>query len=483
MENIQADFQHKDFFVDHFGENIFVVGGYIRDKLLDRKKNGGMVDLIITHIPAEKIIQILKKYGKVNLVGKSFGVIKFVRENTTYDIALPRKDTPMPKEKRGHKDFIIQADPEIPLKQDLLRRDFRCNSIALRLSDNKLIDHFNGVKDIEEKILRLTNPRAFPDDPLRVLRAARFASTLEFKVDPTIYEISKGIDLSGLSVERINEELFQILLDSPSPSKGLEEMFKLDALRQLFPDIYKLTLSIQDSCFHPEKDDYGHHTVWIHTLITVDQSIRLAKAQNITGQKRLALLLAALFHDVGKPETAQWEYKKGRMVITNNRHDIKGEKITKKILTQYKIHSREGYDLRKSVLRLIRCHHRASELWQNRDVVTKRAFNRLAADVEGEIELLAVLDAADRAGRDEKPVESLDKESQWFLNKFKELKVSKESIQPIIMGRDLMNLGVKPGPKMGRILKKLYQFQLDDEFRSKKQGLEKAKEIIKKTNQ
>lgn len=483
MKNIQADFQHKDFFVDHFGENIFVVGGYIRDKLLDRKKNEGMVDLIITHTPAEKIIQTLKKYGKVNLVGKSFGVIKFVRENTTYDIALPRKDTPKPKEKRGHKDFIIQADPEIPLKQDLLRRDFRCNSMALRLSDDKLIDYFDGVKDVKEKILRLTNPRTFPDDPLRVLRAARFASTLDFKVDPIIYEISKGIDLSGLSVERINEELFQILLDSPSPSKGLEEMFKLDALRQLFPDIYKLTLSIQDSYFHPEKDDYGHHTVWIHTLITVNQSKRLAEAQNITGQKRLALLLAALFHDVGKPETAQWEYKKGRMVITNNRHDIKGEKITKKILDQYKIHSREGYDLRKSVLRLIRCHHRASELWQNRDVVTKRAFNRLAADVEGEIELLAVLDAADRAGRDKKPVKSLDKESRWFLNKFKALKVSKESIQPIIMGRDLMNLGVKPGPKMGRILKKLYQFQLDDEFRTKKQGLEKAKEIIKKTNQ
>ncbi|MFW6123801.1 MAG: CCA tRNA nucleotidyltransferase [Acidobacteriota bacterium] len=483
MKNIQSDFRHKDFFIKHFGKNIFAVGGYIRDKILDRKHNGEMVDLIITHNPTEKIIDTLKKHGKVNLVGKSFGIIKFVIENTTYDVGIPRKDIPKPKKKRGHKDFIIKADPEIPLKEDLKRRDFRCNSMALRLSDDKLIDHFNGVRDVEEKILRLTNPQAFPDDPLRVVRAARFASTLGFKVDPEVYEISKHIDLSGLSVERINEELFKILLDSTSPSKGLEEMFKLDALRQLFPDIYKLTLSIQDSYFHPEKDDYGHHTVWIHTLITVDQAKRLAEAQNITGQKRLALLLAALFHDVGKPETAQWEYKKGRMVITNNRHDIKGEKITKKILDQYKIHSREGYDLRKSVLRLIRCHHRASELWQNRDVVTKRAFNRLAADVEGEIELLAVLDAADRAGRDEKPVESLDKESQWFLNKFKELKVSKESIQPIIMGRDLMNLGVKPGPKMGRILKKLYQFQLDDEFRSKKQGLEKAKEIIKKTHQ
>jgi len=479
MKEIKADFGHKDFFVAHFGKNIYAVGGYIRDKLLERQTSSKMVDLIITRHPAEKIISTLKKFGKVNLVGKSFGVIKFIMDDTVYDIALPRKDFPKPTEKRGHKDFFIEADPEIPLKEDLKRRDFRCNSMALRLADDQLIDHFNGVKDVEEKILRPLNPQAFPDDPLRVMRAARFASTLSFKVDPRIYEISKNIDLTGLSVERITEELIKILLDSPAPSVGLEEMFRLDALRQLFPDLYRLSLSIQDSSFHPEKDAYGHHTVWKHTVITVDQVKRLAEAQNIEGQRKLALLLSALFHDIGKPKTAQWEYKKGRMVITNNRHDIEGEKITKKILTHYKLHSRDGYDLQSTVLRLIRCHHRASELWHHRDVVTKKAFNRLAADVNGEIELLIVLDAADRAGRDEKPVKSLDEAGNWLLNKFKELNVSGETIQPLIMGRDLKKMGVEPGPSMGKILKKLYQLQLDDEFRTKKQGLEIAKKIIK----
>jgi len=483
MKNIKSTFCHKEFFIEHFGENIYAVGGYVRDQLLKRKSDKEMIDLIITQVPAEKIIHTLKKYGKVNLVGKSFGVIKFIIDHDIYDIALPRKDFPKPREKRGHKDFIIEADPDIPLEKDLKRRDFRCNSMALRLSDNKLIDLFNGVKDVEEKILRLTNPQAFPDDPLRVMRAARFASTLDFKVDPKIYEISKHIDLTGLSVERITEELYKILLDSSHPSKGLEEMFKLDALRQLFPDLYRLTLSIQDAYFHPEKDNQGHHTVWKHTIITVDQTKRLAEAQNIKGQRKLALLLAALFHDIGKPETARWEYKKGRMVITNNRHDIKGVKITKNILDNYKIHSRDGYDLRNMVLSLIRCHHRASELWQNRDIATKKAYNRLAADVNGEIELLIVLDAADRAGRDEKPITSLDEISKWLLNKFNELNVSKESIQPLIMGRDLLKIGMEPGPNMGKILKKLYQLQMDDEFKTKKQGIEKAKKIIKESNQ
>jgi putative nucleotidyltransferase with HDIG domain len=483
MKNIKATFRHKEFFIEHFGKNIYAVGGYVRDKLLKRKSDREMIDLIITQVPAEKIIHTLKKYGKVNLVGKSFGVIKFIIDHDIYDIALPRKDFPKPIEKKGHKDFIIEADPDIPLEKDLKRRDFRCNSMALRLSDNKLIDLFNGVKDVEEKILRLTNPQAFPDDPLRVMRAARFASTLDFKIDPKIYEISKHIDLTGLSVERITEELYKILLDSSCPSRGLEEMFKLDALRQLFPDLYRLTLSIQDAYFHPEKDNQGHHTVWKHTIITLDQAKRLAEAQNIKGQRKLALLLAALFHDIGKPETARWEYKKGRMVITNNRHDIKGVRITKNILDDYKIHSRDGYDLRHMVLSLIRCHHRASELWQNRDIATKKAYNRLAADVNGEIELLIVLDAADRAGRDEKPITSLDKISQWLLNKFNELNVSKESIQPLIMGRDLLKIGMEPGPNMGKILKKLYQLQMDDEFKTKKQGIEKAKKIIKESNQ
>jgi len=128
---------------------------------------------------------------------------------------------------------------------------------------------------------------------------------------------------------------------------------------------------------------------------------------------------------------------------------------------------------------LIRCHHRLAELWQNRDVVTKRAFNRLAADVYGEIELLICLDAADRAGRKEKLIQRMDKEGRWLLRKFEELNVSKETIKPLIMGRDLIKIGVSPGPRMGNILKKLYQAQLDNEFETKEQGLKLAKKIIK----
>ena len=473
-------FRDKDFFMRQFGEDVYAVGGFVRDLLINpEQKDADNVDILIIHHSLEKIVETLQSYGKIDLVGKSFGIIKFVLKDRTYDIALPRTDSPKKMTIRGHKDFIIKADPEIPIEQDLERRDFRCNSISLRLSDHEMFDPFDGEKDINNKIIRLTNPDTFPEDPLRVIRAARFASVLGFSIDPEIYTASKDIDLSGLSIERINEELFRILLESPKPSIGLEELFKLGALRQIFPELYRLSLSIQDSIFHPEKDSFGHHTVWQHVKITVDQAKRLVKIFKLTPEKELVLLFAALFHDAGKAATAQWEFKRGRMAITNYGHDITSANITKKVFDRHKIHSWRGNDLRKTVLSLIKAHHRASELWQNRDSVTKKAFNRLAADVHGEIELVALLDAADRAGRDETPIQGMDKEGQWLLNKFEELNVSKTTIEPLILGRDLIDLDIAPGPRMGMILKKLYQLQLDNEFETRSKGLIFAKKIIK----
>ncbi len=477
MESNKINFPHRKLFVDLFQDHVYAVGGFVRDSLLGR--NGkAEVDLVVTRHSVEEISEALKPYGKANLVGKSFGVIKFTINSITYDIALPRKESPRAALKRGHKDFDITSDPELPLKHDLYRRDFRCNSMAVRLSDGELIDPFSGKTDIKQRILRLTNPETFAEDPLRVLRAARFASVLNFSVDPEIYMISKSIDLSGLSAERINEELFRILLESDRPSRGLEELFKLSALKQLFPELYHLTLTIQDSYFHPEKDRFGHHTVWVHTKITVDQAKRLAEKFIEPLPKKLAFLLAALFHDAGKSVTAEWSFKKGRMVITNNRHDILSEQITRAAFIRMKIFSWKGLDLRKIVFPLIRCHHRSSELWQRRNETTKKAFNRLAADVHGEIELLVFLDIADRAGRNETPVKGLDEEARWLLNKFDELNVNRETISPLVMGRDLIKLGVKPGPEMGRLLKHLYQLQLDNEFETREKGLKTAKALI-----
>jgi tRNA nucleotidyltransferase (CCA-adding enzyme) len=483
MDTLEITFDDGDLFVRTFEQDVYVVGGGVRETLREnlgqkRGRDQGILDLLVLHHTVDEITRKLQPHGRVDLVGKSFGVIKFTRGGHTYDIALPRKDVSLGKTVQSHRDFVIDADPELPIEKDLARRDFRCNSIAVRLTDGGIIDPFKGREDIQARMLRLTNPAAFPDDPLRVLRAARFASVLEYTVDPDVYAAAKEVDLSGLSVERINEELYKILMDSPRPSRGLEELFMLSALRQLYPELFALTLSIQDSEFHPEKDRYGHHSVWQHTKNTVDQASRLAGLVEISPPERLALLLSSLLHDVGKPATAAWEFKRKRMIITNYGHDIAGEKLAGQLFDRFRIFSYRGYDLRSTVLSLIRCHHRASELWSNRDVVTKKAFNRLAADLGGEIELLIYLDAADRAGRDGEPLTGLDEEAEWLLRKFEELNVNRETIQPLILGRDLIALGVDPGPGMGRLLKELYQMQLDNVYETKEAGLDAARRLV-----
>jgi len=477
MSNFKAEFRDKGLFVRLFGRNAYAVGGYVRDLVMGKPSEE--IDILVTGFPLDEIIRRISPLGRVDLVGRSFGIIKFTVRKKTYDIALPRTDIPADQPARRHRDFLITSDPALPIEKDLERRDFRCNSMALRLADGALIDPFGGQDDIKARRIRLTNRRAFPEDPLRVLRVARFSSVLGFSVDPDIYDIAKEIDLSALSVERVNEEVFKILLLAERPSVGLEELFKLGALKRLFPELYRLTLSIQDSLFHPEKDDFGHHSVWRHTQLTVDQARAIAGFAGLGQEKKLCLLLAALYHDVGKPATAHWEYKRGRMVITNNGHDLASERIVKKVLARFRVFSWNGYNLRKMVPLLIRSHHRLSELWLNRENVTKKAFNRLAVETQGEIELLIYLDAADRAGRKERLAKSLDRQGKWLLRRFEELNVSRETIKPLVLGRDLIGLGVQPGPAMGKVLKRLYGMQLDNAFETKARGIQVAEGLIK----
>lgn len=212
MKYRRVDFRDKSLFVRLFGNDVYAVGGFVRDIL--RGIPSEDVDLLVTRRPLRTIVAKIRPYGKVDLVGKSFGIVKFTIKGKSYDLALPRKDRPKGAGAGSHKDILVSADPDLPIEADLERRDFRCNSIALRLADGALIDPFGGARDIRSKLIRVTNPRAFPEDPLRVLRAGRFASVLGFSIDPSVYALAKIIDLTHLSVERVDEELFKILFSS-----------------------------------------------------------------------------------------------------------------------------------------------------------------------------------------------------------------------------------------------------------------------------
>lgn len=474
------DFPHKDFFVDIFGDKVFVVGGTVRDFILYKKVDLEQdIDLVVVEHSYEEIEEKLRRHGKTNTVGKSFAVVKFTREGRIYDISVPRKDVKASETSASHKNFIIEQGAHIPLVEDLKRRDFTCNSIALRLQDQQVVDPFNGVMAIDNRQILMTGPETFFDDPLRILRGARFASVHQFFVAEEIYERAKKVNLGELSMERIQEELFRLLLESPTPSYGLQEYFKLSVLEKLFPELYDLSLTLQDAVFHPEQDEYGHHTVWAHTIITVDICRKLADMFNLSEEARLALMLAALLHDVGKRGTTRWEFKRGRMTITSLFHDTKGADTAKEILKRLKVETRNNFPLRDMVVDLIKFHHRLFEFYRNREKIGFKSISRLIRDLDGRDLLLVLLDFADRQSREAQPLSftHLDEISQWYLDKKEELKLDKESIQPIIQGRDLIELGVAPGKRMGEYLKKLYELQLDGEFKTKGKGLQIFQEL------
>src|SRR5512136_2977147 len=155
MKTPTLSFPAKRLFVELFGRDVYAVGGAVRDLL--RGVRSPDVDLLVARRPLDEIIRKLEAHGRVDLVGRSFGIIKFTIAGRTYDVALPRTDVARSVPTRGHKDIVVSADPDLPVEKDLERRDFRTNSMALRLKDGSLLDPFEGKKDIRAKRLRLTN--------------------------------------------------------------------------------------------------------------------------------------------------------------------------------------------------------------------------------------------------------------------------------------------------------------------------------------
>lgn len=199
--------------IEKINGSVLCVGGVVRDAFLEKESKD--FDIMITHVPFADLVPILEKYGKVDLVGESFGIIKFKEfgSKEDIDISLPRKETATGE--RGHKAFEITTDPFLPIEEDLMRRDFTMNSIALDLT-GKIIDPFHGLQDIEDEIIHYTNADAFFEDPLRMLRAVQFASRFNFVIS---FDTMKLIQENAERIKEIAPERIVIELEK-IPTKG-----------------------------------------------------------------------------------------------------------------------------------------------------------------------------------------------------------------------------------------------------------------------
>ena len=442
------------------GGRALLVGGCVRDGLM------GVVpkdwDVEVYQLAPERLREVLDRLGTVNVAGEAFTVYKLGGD---LDVSIPRRER---KSGRGHRAFVIEGDPSMSVEDATRRRDFTINAILQDPLTGELLDPFDGQKDIAARVLRAVAAETFVEDSLRVLRAAQFAARFEFEIAPETVALCRTMDLTDLPAERIWGELEKLLLRARQPSIGLNWMEKLGVLPQVFPEIQTLIGVPQDPEWHPEGD------VFVHTLLVVDRARE--SIDDLPYARQVTVMLGALAHDFGKPPTTQ--FLEGRW--RSRGHEEAGVEPASRFLDRINIHTIDGYDVRRQVISLVREHLKPGEFYKKRDEVGEGAFRRLARRCEPD--LLYRVAKSDSLGRN---AEWVPREKwygaeaqEWFLQRARELDVEKRPPDPLLLGRHLIELGLKPGPAMGEITRAVYEMQLDGRVRTLDDAIREARKLI-----
>ncbi len=426
----------------------FLVGGCVRDWLLGLQPKD--IDVEVYGCSADTLIQLLTPFGKINLVGKSFGVIKLTLQSGIYDFSLPRRES---KKGKGHKGFIVEADPHLSEKEASARRDFTMNAILYDPIEDTLIDFFDGAQDLKNKVLRHTS-NAFSEDPLRVLRGFQFAARFGLKMIPETVSLCESIqsEYATLPQERIWMEWEKWASRSTIPSMGITLLFETDWIKH-FPEIAKLHELPQDPEWHPEGD------VLIHTKHCLDALAQLPAWQTASHKERTILMLATLAHDFGKASTTEFAERRGKKRWISPGHEAAGGPLADAFL------QRIGSPLaiRENIRPLVE-NHLYHHSWNNSGpsgASIRRIARRLTP---GTIHQLCMIMEADHLGRPPlTSVETVDR-IDLLRQKADELELARKAPKPILLGRHLIQQGEPPGPTFKAILKTAFEAQLEGYF-------------------
>lgn len=446
--------------VQKAGGRALLVGGCVRDSLMGAEPKDW--DVEVYGVEPARLRALLERQGRVDAVGEAFTVYKVGND---LDVSLPRRER---KSGRGHRAFIIEGDPLMTVEEAARRRDFTINAILEDPLTGEVIDPYDGRVDLENKILRAVSAETFVEDSLRVLRAAQFAARFEFEIEPETIKLCRSIDLTDLPCERIWGEMEKLMLRARRPSIGFKWLQEFGAFDQLFPELKDLIGVPQQKEWHPEGN------LDVHTWLVVDRAREMI--DDLPYPKQVTVMLAALCHDFGKPATTKFEEGK----IRSRGHEEAGVQPTENFLERLNIHTLDGYDVRSQVIALVRDHLKPGEFYKKRDEVGDGAFRRLARRCE--LELLYRVSKADSLGRNADWIprdEWFTAEAQdWFIERARELDVQERAPQPILMGRHLIEMGVPPGPRMGEIIRAVYEMQLDGRVRTLEEAKAAAQSII-----
>jgi tRNA nucleotidyltransferase (CCA-adding enzyme) len=430
----------------------FLVGGCVRDWLLKIPNHD--FDVEVYGVGYDELVEILGKWGRADLVGQSFGVVKLtVSGGETYDFSIPRRDS---KIAPGHKGFEVEFDLSLTHREAAARRDFTINSLMYDPRTDSVLDFFAGQKDLRDRILRHTS-EAFVEDPLRVLRGMQFAARFDLTPAEETIALCRQIKakFGELAKERLREEWFKWAGKSIRPSAGLLFLEQTEWIEH-FPELKALRATPQDPEWHPEGD------VFTHTCHCCDALAGLPEWQALEEEDRIVYMLGILGHDLGKPDTTFEKIRDGRTRIVSPGHAEVGVGLTESFLARIDA----PLDIRGRVAPLV-LHHMA-----HLDPISDRSVRRLAKRLEPEtIEGLSLVIAADHMGRPPRPAKAPET-IQRLQARARELSLEKAAPKPILLGRHLIEKGMQPGKAMGKLLERAFEAQLDGEFTDLEEGLQ-----------
>ena len=436
------------------GFKLALVGGPVRDAILGRLGND--LDFTTDAHPKDSE-KILKKWAdSVWDIGAAFGTVAGKKDEITVEITTYRSESYDPTSRKPDVEFGKS------IEADLARRDFTINAMALELTTDEptFIDLFNGVADLQKKIIKTPGKPedSFSDDPLRMMRAARFMSQLNFEVDQSVLVAIKNMAarLEIISAERIRDEFIKIIM-SPSPRLGITLLVETGLADHFLPEVPKLKLEI---------DEHHHHKdVYEHSLTVLEQAIAL---EDRLAGPNLTLRLAALLHDIGKPKTKQLIAGGG---VSFHHHEVVGARMCKERMKKLRFDNHIINDVSQLVFLHLRFHGYGSGEW------TDSAVRRYIRDAGELLTHLHLLTRADCTTRNKKKAEGLARTYDQLEERIELLMQQEElnKIRPDLSGEQIMEiLEIKPSPTVG----KAYDFLLELRLEDGPLGEEKAKQAL-----
>lgn len=425
------------------GHELALVGGPVRDAFLGRAVN----DLdFTTDATPDEILAIVKPIAEAIWdIGRAFGTIGAKIAGEQVEITTYRADA---YDGASRKPEVVFGSS---LDDDLARRDFSVNALALRLPKLELVDPSGGVEDLVARVLRTpaAPEQSFGDDPLRMLRAARFSAQLEFTVEPATLQAMTTLapEIDRISAERVRDELSK-LLSTRSPRGGIRLLVESGLAERVLPELPALAL---------ERDEHHRHKdVYEHSLTVLDQAIEYEISRGVLDSPDLIVRLAALLHDIGKPSTRRFE---PGGAVSFHHHDVVGAKLARKRLRALRFDN----DTIAAVSRLIELHLRffgyTDGAW------TDSAVRRYVRDAGDQLERLHILARADVTTRNRRKADQLAFAYDDLEQRIAVLAEEEElaAVRPELDGADIMRLlDVKPGPVVGEAYRYLLEVRLDE---------------------